>query len=314
MAALVDYSQVCLSVVFGQIDSRGNLRNQDTSYLFDESEDLSLSEDLIRHLLLNSILFLKRKFAGEWGEFIYCVDDKDPWRTRVFPHYKLKRKRNRENSELDWELIYGFVDKFHKELKEELGYKVLKVHKAEADDIIATLTKNLTKAGEKILILSSDKDFAQLQRYPGVVQYSLARRDYIEVDDPEIFLKDHIIRGDDNDSIPNIFSSINSFHSKTKQKPCFTKKIEKWLLQDIGDIPEWDDQIHKRFKQNKILIDFEHIPSKIQDRIMGSYEDAISASMGNGKVGLKALKQNSRFTDYFVKNGLVRLFEHIGEF
>ena len=56
-------------------------------------------------------------------------------------------------------------------------YKIsIQVDRAEADDIIGTLCnrfgKMKTKDDIKILIISGDKDFAQLQKYANVEQYS----------------------------------------------------------------------------------------------------------------------------------------------
>ena len=67
---------------------------------------------------------------------------------------------------------------------------------AEADDIIATLVMNreeklngVVSEQEPILILSSDKDFVQLQRFENVKQYSPLKKKFLNTDNPETFLR-----------------------------------------------------------------------------------------------------------------------------
>ena len=48
-----------------------------------------------------------------------------------------------------------------------MPYKFLEVYGAEADDIIGTLCATIS---EEIMIISGDKDFIQLQKFPNVKQ------------------------------------------------------------------------------------------------------------------------------------------------
>jgi 5'-3' exonuclease len=79
------------------------------------------------------------------------------------------------------------------------------VDRVEADDVIAVLAKNYHES-ERVLIVSNDKDFQQLQRYPNVEQYSLMKKQFLVCDNPEKFLMEHIIKGDSSDGIPNVLS------------------------------------------------------------------------------------------------------------
>ena len=63
---------------------------------------------------------------------------------------------------------------------------------AEADDIIATLCNRFGKTLKAeddidILIISGDKDFAQLQKYANVEQYSPVTKKWIRISNP-VFL------------------------------------------------------------------------------------------------------------------------------
>ena len=136
------------------------------SNLMIQMKNEPLSVDLVRHLVLNSIRSYRTKFFNEFGELILCYDDKHYWRRDLFPYYKSNRKKDRTESNLNWNELFETLNLIRDELKETFPYKVLQVDGAEADDIIATIVNLVSKTPnlfEKILIMSGDKDFIQLQ-------------------------------------------------------------------------------------------------------------------------------------------------------
>ena len=154
---LVDLNQVLLAGLMAQIANQKG----------------KLDEHLIRHMVLNIIRTHVKNFKADYGEVVLCCDNRKYWRKEFFPFYKANRKKTRDKSNLDWHLIFDMLAKFKQELKENFPYKVLDVEGAEADDIIGTLVP-LYVAHEKILILSSDGDFLQLQQYGNnVKQYKI---------------------------------------------------------------------------------------------------------------------------------------------
>ena len=185
MAILIDFNQVMLASLFAGI---GNHHNID------------VDENLLRHMFLNSIRFNRKKFHEEFGEIVICADGKNSWRRDTFPYYKANRKKSRDSSGHDWTSIFECLNKIREELQEYSPYKVLNVDTCEADDIIATLTMKYSST-QKIMILSSDKDFAQLQRFPNVEQYSPILKKSIKEPLPLLQLKQLIIRGDKSDGI-----------------------------------------------------------------------------------------------------------------
>ena len=150
---LVDLNQVLLAGLMAQIANQKNAK---------------LEEDLIRHMVLNIIRNHVKNFKAEYGEVVLCCDNRKYWRKEFFPFYKAGRKKTREKSDLDWHLIFDILAKLKQELKETFPYKVIDVEGAEADDIIGTLVPIYAR-DQKILILSSDGDFLQLQQYGIVV-------------------------------------------------------------------------------------------------------------------------------------------------
>ena len=152
-----------------------------------------ISEELVRHMSINTIRSNVKQFKAKYPNVILCCDNKKYWRREVFPFYKSQRKHDREASGYDWGMIFDTLNKIRDELKEYFPYKVIDVDGAEADDVIAVLAARLS-ANDSILILSSDKDFGQLQKYTNVTQYSPILKRFIKIDNPRLFIKEHIIR------------------------------------------------------------------------------------------------------------------------
>ena len=91
---IVDTSQVMLSNLMMQIGNHTNAK---------------LEENMVRHMILNSLRSYNMKFKNEYGKMILCCDGPNCWRYDYFPYYKRSRKKNRENSELDWKTIFEFI-------------------------------------------------------------------------------------------------------------------------------------------------------------------------------------------------------------
>ena len=139
-----------------------------------------VEEDLVRHMILNVIRTYVKKFKMTHGpEIVIACDNRNYWRRDLFPQYKASRKKNRDASGHDWGSIFEVLGKIKQELKDSSPYKVIDVDSAEADDIIAVLAMRQS-AHEKVMILSSDKDFAQLQKYPNIEQYSPILKKFIK--------------------------------------------------------------------------------------------------------------------------------------
>ena len=143
-----------------------------------------VDENMVRHMILNSVRLHRQQFQNEFGEVVLTYDSKHYWRRDYFPNYKAGRKKGRENDSKDWDSIFGCLNKIKAEFKENLPYKYLEVYGCEADDIIATLCKNFQD--EKIMIVSGDKDFIQLHKYPNVKQYSPILKKMVNGHNPDL--------------------------------------------------------------------------------------------------------------------------------
>ena len=284
---LVDLNQVLLSGLMAQIAGKKNVK---------------LEEDLVRHLILNILRNHIKTFKSDYGEVVLCCDNRKYWRRDFFPFYKAGRKKSREKSDLDWHMIFDMLAKFKLELKENFPYKVIDVEGAEADDIIGTLVPRHI-AHENIVIISSDGDFLQLQKYNTgkfkVKQYNPAQKKFIKSENPELELKEKIISGDKGDGIPNIFSPSDCFVNESRQKPITKVTLSKLLEEDMKNY--YNEYVRTGFSRNQTLIDLSFIPQEIKEKIINNYEE-----------NKPAPKQ--KLFNYFVEKKLMNLLDSIGEF
>ena len=280
---IFDFNQVAISNLMEQIGS----------------SKTAVDETLVRHMILNTIRTYVKKFKETHGpEIIIACDSKNYWRHEIFPHYKAGRKKARESSGHDWGSIFDCLNKIRDELKNHSPYKVIEIETSEADDIVATLVQKYS-ATQKIMILSSDKDFAQLQRYPNVEQYSPILKKFIKEPLPLAQLKQLIIRGDKSDGIPNILSADDCFVTATRQKPITETKIIGWMNQEPKEF--CNDLMLRNFSRNETLIDLTKIPENLKESILHTYENAKG-------------KTKQEFMNYMIANRLKNLIEVIDEF
>ena len=260
----------------------------------------TVDEKMVRHMILNSIRMYRGDFYKEFGEIVLTYDSIRQWRREYFPNYKAGRKKGREKDSKDWDSIFGCLNKIKEEFKENLPYKYVEVWGAEADDIIATLCKNITffNEDEKIMIVSGDKDFIQLHKYPNVKQYSPIVKKFINGHNPHLYIKEHILKGDTSDGIPNVLSPDNTFVDGLRQRPLSKKKISNWIDLHIDDL---QDEIKRNYQRNAMLINLDNVPEELEKEIMKTYSEAPCGD-------------RSKLLNYFIKSRLKDLTETIGDF
>jgi len=267
--------------------------------IFGYSKDIAQAdENLIRHLTLNSIRMYKNKFK-KYGNVILVFDSGDYWRKEKFPQYKGTRRLKQDEKKELWRNLWNIVSTVRDELEDNFPYKVMRVGRAEADDIIAYLAKKYHQT-EDIMIVSSDKDFQQLQRYENVKQYSPITKKFINGEDPTEYLYQHILKGDSSDGVPNVLSPDNTFVDGLRQRPLSKKKISEWagpLCEQV--LP--NDELKRNYQRNKKLIDLQETPKELHLECIRTYQDAPEGD-------------RSKLLNYFIKNRLNDLMENIGDF
>ena len=254
-----------------------------------------VEEDLLRHTVLNTIRQYKQMHRHvDHGGFVICCDSPKNWRKESFPEYKANRKKKRETDTTDWTSLFEFLHQMIDDLREYFPYIVVKVESAEADDIIAVLTQEEMK--NPTTIISSDKDFIQLQKYEGVQQWSPLTKDWVK-GDPEASLWEKLVKGDAGDGVPNILSSDDTFIVEGKrQRPISKKKMEMWK----EDRSSWTDEMHRNFNRNEMMVDLEKTPESIRINIINQFREQVPP--------------HGRLMEYFTEKRLKNLMEHIEEF
>ena len=296
---ILDYSQIALSNILPfQNDIKRNTVEQNI--------------DLIRHATISTIKSYKKKYGNEYGDVIIACDGKSYWRRDAFPNYKAMRKVNREKSDLDWKFIFETLSEIREDLKQYFPYKVLHIDKAEADDIIAALVKHsqtneliqegLFEEPQKVLIVSSDKDFIQLQKNKNVRQWSPMQKKYIEASQKEIdeYIVTHIVKGDSGDGVPNILSKDDVFINQERQRPFSKKRIMEFLEQGMDACR--NDEEKRNYQRNIMLVNFEYIPKEIHNTIIETYQST------------KPLGDKMKVMDYLIKHRCRLLLDDIEEF
>ena len=276
---LIDYSQIALANIIVQ-------KLQD--------------EDLIRHMILNSIRMYNKKYRDEYGEMVIACDGFNTWRKEYYPQYKANRKKNRANSDLDWPNIFDCLNRIREEIRENLPYKVIHMENCEADDIIGALVYEAQEFGKydpAIMIISSDKDFKQLHKFKNVRQFSPAQKKLVEEKHPRQYAFEHVCRGDTGDGVPNVLSPDNCFTDGLKQTPLRKTVIDFWM-ENLDNMPE---EIKRNYQRNKTLIDLSEIPEHIYNSVIQEYDSQKPA------MRMKVL-------NYLIKKRCKNLIEVVEEF
>lgn len=282
---LVDFSQIMVSNLMVMI-----ARNEYDPIFF-------------RHWVLNSLRQYNVKFRGDYGEMTICCDSPS-WRKEYFPHYKMNRKKKREADDIDWDSVFQNFNETIELIDNNFPYKVLRVDKSEADDIIAVSVKNFRETTrDPILIISSDKDFMQLKKHGNIKQYCPRNKNFInEVNDLEIIqdnLLEHIITGDTSDGIPNIFSDDDSLVNEEKKQNRATKKRVEDVKNDIksNNINKYSSAISR----NTVLIDLDKIPDYVVCEILEHINKDRKGNM-------------QKCFSYLIKNNYKELIKRIDDF
>lgn len=265
---ILDYSGIAIASIFSQIKSN------------------KIEESFIRHLILNTLRMYNVKYRSKYGHMVLACDG-GSWRKTFYPEYKAARRKNREESDLDWKEIFRIINKVKDEISEYLPYKVIQAEAAEADDVIGSLVLNTQEFGnhEPVMIISSDKDFIQLQRYTNVQQFSPMTKKFIVNKDPHRYLFEHIVKGDSGDGVPNILSDDKVFITEgARQTPVRAAKLNEWYdAYKRGGIQSvLSADAYRNFIRNRTVIDLEYIPSDLRDIIIKKYNE--TSSVGNSKV------------------------------
>ena len=222
----------------------------------------------VEHKILTMVKNVVSMFGGsKQNPVVLAIDSKPTWRAKfyqenkpVYPEYEnetYKGKRTRDES-IPWDEIYEMNNKVLEALKLHSDYHVVAVEECEADDIIAVLAKDCFKRKETCWIVSSDKDFKQLQNEPYVTIYDPLKQAFVPQIDVVRFKEIHCMIGDKSDNILAI-------------KPRLGEKTAEKLYPMLTETLATNPDMREKYKFNQNLIDFDFIPENIQINILENW-------------------------------------------
>ena len=283
---LVDFNGLAIGSIMGQL-----------------SHGEELSENLVKHIILNNLRVYRNKYPeSKYGKIVICCDSYS-WRKDVFPEYKAQRKANRSTDKHDWPMIFDLIEDTLHDLRTNFPYAVIKIDSAEADDIIGALTvhKSIPLIGEDVVIISADKDFIQLQSHGHVIQWSPMFNKMIKEENPRRYLFEHLLKGDSGDGVPNANSHDDVFVTAARQTPMTKKAIDKYWdnRDDLESIMK--PNVYRNFMRNAQMIDLENTPDGIREAAINKYENYDYPARSN-------------ILTYLVENRMKMLVECAAEF
>ena len=258
---------------------------------------------MIRHMTLNSLRMYNKKFRDDYGQMILACDGANNWRRSYFPQYKANRRKGRDESTFDWNEAFRIMHKIKDEIRENFPYKVIHLEGCEADDVIGTLVEQTQEFGnyEDVMIVSSDGDFKQLQRYDNVKQFSPMLKKFVVDDNPRLNLQEKILKGDTGDGVPNVLSDDDTLVDGRRQTPLSKKKKEA-IIEDLAEgellyAASW----YRNYQRNETLIDLTKTPDDLKQKIINSYND-------------DPIGDKTKVFPYLVANRMKQLIESVQEF
>jgi 5'-3' exonuclease len=259
---------------------------------------------MLKYIMVDSIYrtMLKTKAS----EIILAVDSQNVWRKDIFPRYKESRKFKRSKKiNVDWNQFYMELEEFLENVKTYLPFKVLKVDRAEADDIVGVFTLHYTQ--KDIVIVSTDEDFKQLIS-SRVKMWQPIKYKWVECANPKAFLILKCIVGQPKDDIFNVLTPED--WPAEKRKPSISEE-KIWQIMKSGKISDWlvYEGAIKRFDVNRKLIDFRCTPTYIVEQVVKQYESYRMPNLDDAYKFFTHYGFKSYVDDYHrVENSLIRLY------
>lgn len=209
---------------------------------------------------------------------VYLIRDwkkNDVWRVRADKEYKKNRNGiiKHQGQKIQ---VKGLMEKLYTNwipaMLKRFPLKFIHLRGAEADDVIGILTQHL-HLEYTIYIVSSDSDFFQLFQYPDVHISDIRGKNMLEKFTQQTgcflawrngnltpeqlqelakkYLQYKTVIGDKSDNISPCIRGI-----------AFTELDN--ALREIGE----DDELYRKYQDNKRLIDFNRVPKNIKDSIL----------------------------------------------
>lgn len=203
---------------------------------------------------------LCKYFQVKMSDVLFVRDGAHCWRYDVYPEYKANRAGSAVDDIHSPGPVFKHVNEnYHKKLYYNCA-GVIRVDRAEGDDIAAVTVRYLQTVHPDwhIVLITGDHDFLQLSDPGHVDIYQLASKGIVKqisADDPHKALMTKVLCGDPSDNIPPIFKGCGKV--TTARLIADPQELEK-VLQTKG---------RERYDLNRLLVDLTRIPQDIVEEI-----------------------------------------------
>lgn len=286
-----------------------------TSVFKTQEEQEQLTESQIKNVVLGNIKELVKKCKSKYPEVIIAVDNtkNGSYKKEFAPYYKAHRAKAREESKLNWEMIFSEMKNLEQDLKEIFGYNVISIPKLEADDIIGYIANKGNAGLYHTMIISTDGDFTQLHS-KFTKQYSVSQGKQIEPKiSPKADMIVKIIKGDKKDSVSPVKCPSDFYYNQNigeSDKNPFARapsikqaELDTYItaksLEDIKNL--LTEEQKERFDENVKLIDLTILPDEYKEKV----EEHLKVTL---------TKSKSKIYQYLLQNNLLKLIDSIQDF
>jgi len=237
---------------------------------FKGQNESEFSTSLLMHCAVSHLISFNVKFQPDG--ILLAFDGRNGWRKDIYDAYKANRQKDMFYEEVNWvaDTLYDFF-------MNHTNITAIKVHKAEADDVIYMATK----MSPKTTIISSDTDFVQLLDDKTEL-YAQTLKTMRTSENPayDLFIK--CIRGDHTDNVMSAFPRVRETKLKEAWEDPSKIKLMNMFETNLPD----GRKVGAAYELNKSLIDLTMSPPYIQDAIRNHIIEQASVNKPNNQIGL----------------------------
>lgn len=282
---------------------------------------------LALHIVFNSIKKVWTQFNA--SHTVFCLEGRS-WRKDVYGPYKANRKAaalKRTPREVeDDNTFFEVMDHFIQFIKNQTNCTILQHPQAEADDMIARWIQ--VHPNDQHVIISSDSDFQQLisnnvKIYNGIAGLlytiegiydkdgNIAKNKKgvdMPVPNPEWFLFEKCVRGDDGDNVMSAFPGVRT----KKLQEAYADRTQRGFAWNNLMLSKWvdhenlDHRVKDDYERNRLLIDLSLQPADLIEKFDKTINDAV-ATEPKKQVGIALMK-------FCNLHGLVRIEKSVSDF
>ena len=304
---IIDFAHLCYKSVFAVLGKEAypTKKNPEKGKISKERWEAEF-KGLFIHYVFSYMKYCKKEYSNEFGdEIVIALEGGSDWRKEIYPNYKGNRTYSKEKYNIDFEAyVNPTINEIIEAIQNNLPYKCVRVFGAEGDDVIATLTKYKSQKGEKVLILSEDKDFKQLLKYENVSMFKPIHKEFLTYNPIDIDLHKqelllHIILGDKADNIPHIkrYSEFSdNFILYLEKNGIFERDVYNYRKLDISNI--MFDRFKEEFGEDEAIfkaIKFGEVSAK---KFMGNSLEELKSNLLKNKIYAENFMVNKKLIDF----------------